>query len=428
MKIRGLLYKVYSFLFDKEVVLNLLDIKKDYLSNNLESQKIKIKELLDYVTVNVPFYYQYKGKSLKDFPIVNKNIIKSNIDIFLSKEFRNEKLHTVTTSGSTGTPFKVIHDRGKRKRHTADNMFFMELSGYKLGSTLYYLRVWNNLSKHSKIHSFLTNIKQIEIGDLSENKLKELVRLFNKNEEKSILAFASTYEALYAYLKKKGIKKVGNNIQALVSMSEHLSEATRRELSLIFNAPVVSRYSNMENGFIAQQVNNEQYYIINDSSYKVELLDLYKDEAVEFGNPGRIVITDLYNHAMPLIRYDTGDLGVFEKKNINGKEVVVLSSVEGRVVDMIFNTNGSLVSPHVITNTMWEYEHLKQWQFVQIDKTNYKFILNGELTIEQKNKLEKTLKKYLGQDAVFSYEYVEEIPVLASGKRRKILNMYKKTN
>jgi phenylacetate-CoA ligase len=40
-------------------------------------------------------------------------------------------------------------------------------------------------------------------------------------------------------------------------------------------------------------------------------------------------------------------------------------------------------------------------------------------------KLLSELKNYLGEDAVISFDYVDEIPVLASGKRKKIVNNYR---
>lgn len=428
MTLRGFLFLFYSYFFDRTSYLYVRESKKNFISgDDLSSQTLKLEALLKNATKNVPFYMNLVAKSFNEMPVVNKSIIRSDLNQFLSSKIKLERLHSVTTSGSTGTPFKVFHDYRKRKRHSADNMFFMNLAGYEIGSSLYYLRVWNKLSRHSKLYSLLTNIKQIEIGSLSDDRIRELITLFNRNEKKSLLAFASTYESIYAYIKKHNIEHVGKNIQALVSMSEHLSEDTRRELSRIFNAPVVSRYSNMENGFIAQQLKTDDFYVINNTSYKVELFDLNNDIPIGLNQVGRIVITDLYNYAMPLIRYDTGDLGIFKEEYVNGIKRIVLASIEGRIVDMIYHTNGTLVSPHVITNTMWAYDNLKQWQFIQTDNVHYKFVLNGSLTPFQQQELEKTLRGYLGDSAIFSYEYVNEIPILASGKRKKIVNlMYKK--
>lgn len=425
MTVRAFLLWVQDFLFNKsEIRKNLNDIEQIILDGH--STKLEyIDKLLEHSTRNIPFYKSYVNKNLSEFPIINKSIIRENKIDFLINDFDSNKVKAVTTSGSTGTPFTVYHDRRKRIRHSADNLFFMKFAGYTIGSPLFYFRVWNKYCRHSAINSWLTNIKQVEIGDLSNNVLRLLLNDINKPGKKSMLAFASTYSALLHFINHEKISSVKAEVETIISMSEHLPEDTRREIRKIFKAPVVSRYSNMENGFIAQQPKDESFYIINNASYKVELLDLEEDTPVELNKVGRIVVTDLFNYTMPLIRYDTGDIGVFKKVWYKGKELIVLASIEGRKVDSVFQTNGDLASSHVITNSMWPYKEIKQWQFIQIGKTEYKFLINGILTSSEKCELEQTLREYLGKDACFEYEFVNDIPVLSSGKRKMIVNLMK---
>lgn len=303
----------------------------------------------------------------------------------------------------------------------------MKMAGYNIGSPLYYMRVWNKMCRHGRLSAFLTNIKQIEIGNLSDSVISQIINGLQKDKRrKALLAFASTYEAFYQYLYRSGVSHIDANIETIISMSEHLSDDTRKEIEKIFGSSVVSRYSNMENGFIAQQPVGEDFYLINNASYKVELLDLDRDVPVGLGKLGRIVVTDLFNYSMPLIRYDTGDLGMFGKVQYRNRDVVALVSVEGRKADTIFQTNGNIASSHIITNTMWPYKEIRQWQFVQVSKCDYKFIINGHIDDVQKQELENTLKEYLGEDAHFDYEFVNDIPVLSSGKRRMIVNQMTK--
>lgn len=46
----------------------------------------------------------------------------------------------------------------------------------------------------------------------------------------------------------------------------------------------------------------------------------------------------------------------------------------------------------------------------------------------REEELSQTLLKYLGDDATLKIEYVEEVPVLSSGKRRYIINEYLANN
>ena len=425
MTVRAFLLWVHDFLLNKsEIRKNVRDIEQAVLhGHSVETERIN--NLLDFCKQHVPYYKDCKAMELSEFPVVNKAIIREKQAQFLVEGFDTGKMKAVTTSGSTGTPFTVYHDRRKRLRHSADNLFFMKFAGYTIGTPLLYLRVWNKYCRHGVLNSWLTNIKQVEIGNLSDNILHGLLDDIKRPGRKSMLAFASTYDALLYFLNHEKISDVNANVETIVSMSEHLPEDTRKEIGRIFKAPVVSRYSNMENGFIAQQPKNESYYIINEASYKVEILDLEQDTPAGLDKVGRIVVTDLFNYSMPLVRYDTGDLGVFKKVCYEGKERIVLASVEGRRADSVFQTNGELASSYIVTNTMWPYNGIKQWQFIQTGKRDYKFLINGTLEDSQKKELEQTLRGYLGDDACFEYEFVDDIPVLSSGKRKMIVNLMK---
>lgn len=139
---------------------------------------------------------------------------------------------------------------------------------------------------------------------------------------------------------------------------------------------------------------------------------------------GRIVVTDYFNKAMPLIRYDTGDIGIC--KIINNKPY--LTSIEGRKTDLIYNTKDEPLSVHIVSNTLWEFKELKQYQFIQYEKSSYLLKINFKGVFSREKELEFKLKKYLGADADIKFEYVTEIPVLNSGKRRCIVNEYLKQN
>jgi len=395
-------------------------------------QSLVLKRLLLHAVQTTRYYYGYKNfRSIDDFPVINKSIIKENFADFLSAGYSVTKLHKVTTSGSTGAPFTVCQDKGKRARNQADNIYFSEIAGYKIGTRLYYLRVWNELNRKSPIQRFMQNIVMVDAGNLSDDSFRTLIaRIKSDSSTKSLLAFSSTYEALSHYLAKNP-DHGSLNTSSIITMSEALPDGAKQRLREAFHCPVVSRYSNMENGFLAQQCieeNNE--YHLNEASYYFELLHPDKDEPVDTGIPGRIIVTDLYNFAMPMIRYDTGDMAILEERSLCGSPGRVFSRIEGRKVDFIYDTKGNLLSPHVITNTMWKYSsEVRQFQFIQNGKDLYLIKLNCPVSSFTRNyELMSELKNYLGKNAVISMDFVDEIPLLASGKRKKIICNYKPDN
>jgi len=168
--------------------------------------------------------------------------------------------------------------------------------------------------------------------------------------------------------------------------------------------------------------NNE--FHLNTASYVFEILKLGKDEPIEDGELGRIVVTDLYNYGMPIIRYDTGDLGIKKSSSNCSFNTPVFTSVEGRRMDMIFDTKGEIISSFTITNNLWRYPEIVQYQFIQTGEKEYEFILNLEEEFPREQELIEEFKEYLGLDAIIKVSYVDGIPLLNSGKRKKVINKY----
>jgi phenylacetate-CoA ligase len=250
--------------------------------------------------------------------------------------------------------------------------------------------------------------------------LQELINeLETDKSKKSILGYASAIETICKFLENSEIKFRIENVSSIIAMSEAVSEYSRKSVVEHFNCSLISRYSNVENGIIAQQEINMDSFKVNISSYLVEVFDLKSDNLVAHGVLGRIVITDYFNYGMPMIRYDTGDVGILEE--ING--LLYLTKVEGRKMDLVFDTKGDLVSSFTITNNMWLYPEVKQYQFIQLSSNEYKFRLNTHEKFEREDELIYQFKQYFGADAIFLVEYVDEIPLLNSGKRKKVMNL-----
>ncbi len=432
---RNRLFWIADYLNGSNIIKHYNDIKS--LLENPESQDSQfrsesyISRIIKHATETTAFYSSYKdAKSISDFPVINKTIIKNNKAELISSSYDVNKLFKVKTSGSTGAPLEIYQDKIKRTRHQAENIYFSQAAGYLIGTRLYYLRVWNEINRKSIRQRWQQNIVMVDASNLSDNKiLSFLERLKVDKSTKTLLAFSSTFEALSHFLTKHPLS-LPSDVNSIITISETLPDAAKLILRKAFSCPVISRYSNMENGFLAQQCieeNNE--YHLNEASYYFEILHPERDERVENGIPGRVVVTDLFNFGMPLIRYDTGDIAIMSEKSICGRKGKVFTRVEGRKVDFVLDTRGNLLSPHVVTNTMWKYSsEIKQFQFIQNNRNDYLIKLNCKKDKFIKElELLADLKRYLGTDAFIQVEYVDEIPILASGKRRKIVNNFTQT-
>ena len=163
--------------------------------------------------------------------------------------------------------------------------------------------------------------------------------------------------------------------------------------------------------------------MVNTASFYVELLALDSDQPVEDGKLGRIVITDLYNKAMPLLRYDTGDLGIMSHVSSKGRKGTFITKVEGRSNDFIFSTTGEMLSPVTISVGMWKFNDLIQWRFVQNGKNEYEMQLKSATPqYAREAELLSDLRQCVGADANIRILYVDDIPLLKSGKRKYVVN------
>lgn len=388
------------------------------------------QKLKKHACSTVDFYHKYEKCDFNEFPVITKNDIRENQGSFFSSLFKKEDLIQMSTSGSTGTPFICYQNSGKKKRVNAEIIYYSEKVGYHLGENLSYIRTIVKQNNKSGLKQFLQNQTLINCGELSDEGIEKIIRSLQDVCQKgsiTLLGYASTYTAIKDYARKKDLFSIPKcNITGVISGSEMLFDETRQEISKLFgNVKMVSRYSNEENGVIGQDEGINNVFPINEASYFVEILD-EQGHSVQDGNLGRIVVTDLYNYAMPMIRYDTGDIGAVDIFEINGRKKRCICNFSGRKVDVIYDSKGRALSPHIITNGMWSFTDIIQFQIIQKGAKEYKIRLNVPRKFNREDDLIILMKSLLGEDAQISFEKVNEIPVLASGKRRYIINEWKR--
>ncbi len=434
------LKKIRKYSFWVNDYLNGSPIRKHYedikfiLENDgsVESENridYHLLKLLEHARLTSSYYSKNAiTNRIEDFPIINKNIVLENFESFKSTAFTNKKKVQVSTNGSTGTPFKLYHNIHKRNRHSADNLYYAEKGGYELGDKLYLLRALHKKDSKSLLRFFKQNFKAYGILNYSDNDLKKLLNDFMKgSSEKCIVCFASMCEIIVNYLDSNNIAPFKEKyIKSIVTDGDALSKSTKDKMEKYFGIPVYARYGNMECGVMAQQgLPNGYQYNLNRASYYFEILNIKDDKPVKPGEIGRIVVTDLFNYSMPLIRYDTGDMARLAFNNSGSKSIPVFDRIDGRIIDIIWNTNGKIISPYLIYTITEKYNELKQFQFAQTDKKKYVYRLNpwGDF-FSKENELILISKKYLGEDADITIEYVEEVPLLASKKRKPVINEY----
>lgn len=430
--IRRILYWTNDGIHGFPMYRLMKEIKLIY-ENPSKGEKIRrkyLKEILSFAADHATFYSKYKDKPLISFPVINKQILREHYKEFIvEKAFipgQKGEIHIQKTSGSTGTPFEVYQDTKCRERRIATIKFGNKLISFSSFSNLMHLRAikhyWNfdgNMKWNKKLC-----ILYADNSNLTDEKILDLINSIDRYKIRYVRGYMTTIDIITNYMECHGISF--NKEIMFISVGELLLESLRKRV-LKMGCKIISQYGNEENGIFGQsEVNkNGSEIILNRANCYIEILKMDSDEPVGKDELGRIVVTDFTNHAMPLIRYDIGDLAMIGEISEDGI-LLSIKNLCGRKTDLIYKTNGSVIDFfNSIPSEIYNNVAIKQWQFVQKELKKYELILcaNKEYFVD-KNNLVNSLKKLLGQDADIAVNVVDEIPVLSSGKRKVVIQEY----
>ena len=373
-----------------------------------------LTNLLTYVSRHSEFYKQYENfQKLEDFPIVNKEILKQNWDKVFVEEFRgrndNKEKHT---SGSTGTPFQVYWDHRKHCRMIADAKFWAKMGGCESHERIVCLVVEKKKHFVPMEKQERDNVYTINCSYFDDDSICALLEEVEKYRPRCIIGYSSMWDAIANYICEGKAGECRMELYSIMAEAEGLKERTRKILSNYFNCAVYSRYGNEECGTMAQEDGSEYGHRVNTASYHIEILKVASDEPAENGEIGRVVITDLFNYAFPIIRYDNGDLAIKEELE-DGR--VYLKDIVGRKVDMLYTTDGKMVNWLRSLIFLKEYNDIRQFQIIQETWNKYTWVLNTD-NRSYEEAIVRESKEIFGSDSEYEFRYVDEIPKLESGK------------
>jgi phenylacetate-CoA ligase len=167
------------------------------------------------------------------------------------------------------------------------------------------------------------------------------------------------------YVEEQGAKLP--HLKAISCSAETLYEHDRKYLSSVFDTPVFNRYGCREFGDIANEVPDADGLVVNSDRLFVEILN-EEGKQCPAGEQGELVITDLENYGMPLIRYRIGDLGQWAPQSSLGRDKYpfpILQSVDGRTLDIVRAPNGNRIGGTYWTILLRNRPGIKKFQVIQ---------------------------------------------------------------
>jgi phenylacetate-CoA ligase len=308
-----------------------------------------LASLLAYTAVHSPYYREQAwaksvrggaSVALKNIPITKKSIIREQTSRFHISDFPPSEGKSITkyTSGSTGHPMEL--------KQTAKFFVVNQLERARL------LQGWG-----IERYPSCVLIKNPEAAHpIGTTKFRH-----EKRQAHHILYTGDAAEAL-DFIVKSGSHVLQNRpslggailqlaadqgvelpLKLITTMSELVSDQFRAAVKTLPDCRLVDRYAAVECLTIAAECAHCGAYHPADRQLVFEVLD-DNDKPAKAGKMGRIIVTSLYNLAMPLIRYDIGDYAIVGEATCP-RSSVSLTRIVGRERNIFKLPDGRKIMP-----------------------------------------------------------------------------------
>ena len=397
----------------------------------------KLQSLLRDAAVNVPYYrtlFQKLGASPDDFrelsdlqrlPVLEKNTVRERFDEFVNPRHDPRQVYEDHTSGSTGMPLRFLLTTEQKAYEMAYNIRFYRWAGYRTGARIAAFRHYIPKTEKDPLwkHDWRTRTLFFSVYDMKPGNLRAYVKTFNRFQPAFVRGYPSSIYIFAQFALSEGLRV--HSPRAVLSSSETLSPEMRGVIERALQCPVFDWWGSNERVATACQCEQRGAYHINGEGGYLEFLPQRDASGTTVY---QIVGTGLINHAMPLIRYNMGDLAVPAKDLCPcGRGLPCIERILGRVNDLIVTGDQKFV-PSVRFYTLFEtYEKIRQFQVVQTapNAVTVRLVRDRELTDTDLAGLRQKLNRFLGERVAIEFEFVEEIKPEPSGKIRNVISLVK---
>jgi phenylacetate-CoA ligase len=393
----------------------------------------RLRRLLDHAYWNCPFYRErFDGKGLvpgdiqtlddlRQVPVLEKQDIQGRRDWLVARGWPDHDLLLNRTGGSTGSPLTFYLSRDRKCSRAAATVRHNRWAGWDVGDKVALL--WG--APRDAAHGWRARLRSrllertlfLDAGHVTEAKLLAFHAKLKRFRPRVILAYAQAAVLFARFLRARGLDAYRPH--ALVTSAEVLEPEQRTLLEQVFGCRVFNRYGCRETSVVASECPaHDGLHVMAEGLY-VEVVR--GSEPAAAGESGAILLTDLLNYAMPLIRYRVGDVGEWQEGVCGcGRGLPRLRHVAGRVTDFLVGTDGRLVSgPFLSLYLIGQRPSLGQVQIWQerAGEAHYRIRPpEGRVSDEDLQYLRDGTRQYLGEGARVSWEVVEELPSEPSGK------------
>lgn len=339
------------------------------------------------------------------------------------------KLVKKTTGGSTGQPVTVWKTRDAWLWELAATWRGYAWAGVEIGDPQ--ARFWGvpfeeEDRRTARLTDFACHRRRLSAFSFDEASLAGYVEDLRRFRPTYFYGYVSMVEQFARYVEEE-VPDWDLPLTCIITTSEVLTDAIRERLETTFQTRVFNEYGCGEIGTIAHECEEGRLHL-SEENMLVEVLD--GDRPCAPGEAGELVVTELNNQAMPLIRYRMGDFGSLSAEACPcGRTLRVLEGLHGRAYDMVRNREGRLFHGEFIMYIFEEIKRegpgIKQFQVIQdeVDRFRVRVVREEGYGPQTEALVVGRIREHIDPAAEVVFESAETIERENSGKLRVIIGL-----
>ena len=400
----------------------------------------RLQRIIRHAYETVPFYremFDERGlqpgdirriNDLQKLPVIEKETLRRRQSELLSSSCQ-EKTMAGTTSGSTGVPLTIVNNATAINFDSALYYRFLRWSGYRWGDEMLLLLAVRPSSSPAaslkkRLSRWINNMRFYSAFDLNDELYADIIKRMRKSPPGVLRGYASAVYDLACRFEDRGISIP---LKAVSCTAETLYDFQRATIENAFGKNIFDQYGCGETNSIAFEC--EQHKGLHVASEHV-ILEILGDDG-QPSRQGNVVVTNLDNYAMPIIRYSVGDQATWHHEQCDcGRNLPLLEKIDGRIYDLIQTPNGNKVHGSFFHEETCFFRldlskkyGVREYRVVQneIDKLTIEFVTDKELSPEDKAILEERITGKLGKMEI-EIKSVKSIPLTKMGKKLFVLS------
>ncbi|WP_119274082.1 AMP-binding protein [Taklimakanibacter deserti] len=380
-----------------------------------------LASLLAHTAAHSPYYRgQAWAKSvrggasvaLKNIPVTAKSLVREQPDRFyISAVPPSEgKIMSKYTSGSTGHPMEVRQTSKFYAINDLERTRLLEGWGFERYSCGVVIN--NPDVEHPRGSTTSKYKKGGSIHQLYTSDAYEAVDFIAEKGAQVLHNRPSMCAAILQHAADRGIKLP---LALITTTSELVPDQFRMTVRSLPGCRLVDRYSAVETLLIATECAQCGAYHPADRKLVLEVLD-DNDKPVKAGKMGRIIVTSLFNLAMPLIRYEIGDYAVIAEADTCPRASMSLTRIVGRERNVFKMPDGRKVMPWLDPEVALS-AGLHQFKMIQHSLAEIELLYIPHGTVELSSaRAQELVEEHMGPGFNVKCTKVENLPPAPNGK------------